>query len=143
MRGSVRDALSVVVGLAGIVALWFGLDRMLDTGSCSSGGPYISTRTCPDDTIWWTLLLIGGLLAWVGGLAISRQGLAEPGTGQLLWAVGFAGLGIALLLKAAFQDSVPPDARLGAYIIGGVFIPMGLGVGVSGLVKFLRDPQRR
>ena len=142
MRVSVRDALSVVVGLAGLVALGIGLDRMLNTGSCTSGGPYISTRTCPSDEIWWTLLLVLGLLAWLAGIFISRQGLVKPGTGQLLWTVGFAGLGTAVVIKAAVQDSMPADARLGAFIIGGVFIPMGLAAGIMGLVQLRRERPR-
>jgi hypothetical protein len=99
---------------------------MLNTGSCASGGPYVSIRQCPSGTIWWTLLLIGGVVAWIAGITSSRTGLTEWGTGQLLWAAGFTGIGVAVLVKAATQDSMPPDARLGAYIVGAVFVPMGL-----------------
>ncbi|MGI5242019.1 hypothetical protein [Dactylosporangium sp. CA-139066] len=141
MRASVRDALSIVVGLVGLAALGIGLNQMLNTGSCVSGGPYVSARQCPSDEIYWTLLLIFGLLVWLAGIFLSRQGLVRPGTGQLLWTLGFAGLGTAVLIKALVQDDVPADARLGAYIIAGVFIPMGLAAGVAGLLQ-LRGERR-
>jgi hypothetical protein len=142
MRGSVRDALSVVVGLVGLVMLGIGLDRMLNTGSCASGGPYVSARPCPDDTVWWTVLLAGGMIIWMAGLVLSRQGLVQPGTGQLLWTAGFAGLGATALIKAGVQDSMPADARLGAYIVGALCIPMGLAVGIAGLVQLRRERRR-
>src|SRR5690242_12732060 len=105
MTPRVRDASSLAAGLAGLAMLGAGVDQLLNTGSCTSGGPYITTRTCPSGTVWWTLLLIGGMLLWVAGIALSRQGLTEPGTGQLLWAIGFTGLGVLALVKAAVQHS--------------------------------------
>lgn len=130
----------MVAGLAGLVMLAAGLNHMLNIGSCSSGGPYVSTRTCPSGTIWWTLLLLGGILLWVAGIVVSRHGLAQPGIGQLLWSLGFAGLGLLVLIKAAVQDSMAADIRSGAYIMSGVFIPMGLAFGVGALLRRRRTP---
>jgi hypothetical protein len=126
MRGTPRDWFGIGAGVAGIVAMAFALNDMLNTGSCASGGPYVSVRACPDDEIWWILLLSLGTVAWIVGIISSRTGLAEWGTGQALWVGGFVGVGLAVLAKAIVQDSMPPDARLGAYIVGGVFIPIGI-----------------
>ncbi|WP_433222501.1 hypothetical protein ACQP00_23635 [Dactylosporangium sp. CS-047395] len=127
MTGRSRDALSLVLGLAGLLMLGFGLNQLANTGSCSSGGPYISTRTCPSGTWALTFLLIAGTVAWIAGIAVSRDGLKQ-GTGLLLWTVGFVALGVGGIIKVSIQDSVPPDARLGVYIMSAVFIPVGLGL---------------
>ena len=135
MRLTVREWVGVVVGGAGIIAMGLALDDKLDTGTCSSGGPYISTRACPDDALWWTIILVLGTIAWVAGIVSSRSGLKDFGTGQLLWAAGFTALAVLVIVKAATQDSMPADSRLGAYIMGAVFIPVGLGMVLPGLIK--------
>ncbi|MFI5912248.1 SHOCT domain-containing protein [Dactylosporangium sp. NPDC051541] len=127
MKPVVRDVLSVVLGLAGAAAMWVGMNWLLNTGNCASGGPYISTRSCPPGTITFSLVLGGGTLLWLAGIAASRKGLNARGTGQLVWLIGFVGLGLAVILKAALQDSMPSESRLGAFIMGGVFIPVGIG----------------
>ncbi|WP_433064051.1 hypothetical protein [Dactylosporangium sp. CS-033363] len=127
MTGRSRDALSIVLGAAGLLVLGFGLNQLANTGSCSSGGPYISTRSCPSGTWTMTYLLLAGTVAWVAGIAISRGGL-NKGTGLWLWTVGFTALGLGAIIKAATQDSVPSDGRLGILIMGAVFIPVGLGL---------------
>src|SRR5688572_826889 len=43
-----RSVASLALGLAGIVIAGIGLDRLLETGSCASGGPYATLRDCPD-----------------------------------------------------------------------------------------------
>ncbi len=75
---------------------------------------------------------------WILGIIVSKQGLFAPGAGQVLWTAGFAGGGAALLVKVLTQPSMPPDARLGASIVAAVFIPMGLVVGVIGVVQLVR-----
>ncbi|MFB9406631.1 SHOCT domain-containing protein [Dactylosporangium matsuzakiense] len=128
MKPVVRDVLSVVAGLAGVAAMAVAMHWLLNTGSCASGGPYLSRHACPPGTVPFTLVLVGGVLVWLAGIAISRNGLNGRGTGQWVWVAGFVGLGVAAILKSALQDSMPADARLGSYIMGGVFIPVGLGI---------------
>lgn len=141
MKTVVREVVSLVVGLIGIVLMGIGLDQVLDIGSCASGGSYAIARPCPEGTgnLFW--LLMAGAVLWILGIMVSKGFFYSPGAGQFLWTAGFAGGGGALLVKVLTQPSMPPDARLGASITAAVFIPMGLVVGIVGLVQLVR--QRR
>ncbi|MEV0457312.1 SHOCT domain-containing protein [Catellatospora methionotrophica] len=148
MKSLVREGTSLVVGLVGIVLLGLGLNQVLDIGSCASGGPYVIARPCPEghDSLFW--LSFVGALMWIAAIIASKHNFVGPGAGQILWTVGFAGGGIALLLKVLNQESMPPDARLGASIVAAVNIPMGLVVGIIGIVQLVRQrrkgqPRRR
>jgi len=133
-----RSVASLALGLAGIVIAGIGLNRLLETGSCSSGGRYVTLPDCPDGIELWMVLAPVGLVVWIAGLILSPAGLAEPGTGQVLWTALFAGGGFALLYKILTQPSLPPDAKLGGGIVTALFIPMGLTVGVIGIVQHRR-----
>ncbi|SCG75935.1 SHOCT domain-containing protein [Micromonospora coxensis] len=141
MKIAVREIASLVIGTIGIVLLGAGLNHVLDIGSCASGGSYAVARPCPEGTAVWFWLALTGALMWILGIIVSEQNFSAPGAGQILWTAGFAGGGVALLVKVLVQPSMPPDARLGASIVAAVFIPMGLVVGVVGLVQLVR--QRR
>ena len=78
---------------------------------------------------------------WILGIMVSKGFFYAPGAGQFLWTAGFFGGGTALLVKVLTQQSMPPDSRLGASIVAAVFMPMGLGVGIVGIVQLVR--QRR
>lgn len=138
MKTVAREITSLVIGLTGIVLLGVGLNQVLDIGSCASGGPYVIARPCPEGTtgIFW--MTMAGAIMWIVGIIVSRHAFLAPGAGQFLWTAGFAGGGIALLVKVLTQPSMPPDARLGASIVAATFIPMGLVVGVVGLVQLVR-----
>ncbi|WP_433199963.1 SHOCT domain-containing protein [Dactylosporangium sp. CS-047395] len=137
MNTLARQVVSLVVGLAGIVLLGIGINTVLDIGSCSSGGPYVSVRPCPEGTgtVFWLMIL--GVFGWVAGMLLSPRQFFAPGAGQVLWTVAFAGGGVALLVKVLTQP-MPPDAKLGASIMAAVFVPMGLGVGIVGVVQLIR-----
>jgi hypothetical protein len=131
-----REVLSLVVGGGGVFLLGYGLNHALGTGSCSSRG-YRGLDACPEGTALWSALLPIGLVVWFAGLFISREGLIRPGAGQLVWTLLFGGLGIAVLVRSA-QDAVPGDSRLGAYIMAGIFLPLGLAVLAVGVVQLAR-----
>jgi hypothetical protein len=141
MKTVVREIASLVIGLTGILLAGIGMNQVLDIGSCASGGPYVIARPCPEgsDALFW--LMFVGFLMWVLGILVSKRIFIEPGAGQFLWTAGFAGGGGALLIKVLTNSSMPPDARLGASIVAAVFIPMGLAVGVVGIVQLLRRRQ--
>lgn len=139
MKIVAREIVSLAIGLPGIVLLGVGLNHVLDIGSCASGGPYVITRPCPEDTAVWFWLLMTGAIMWIAGIGVSRQVFSRPGAGQILWTVGFAGGGAAVLVKVLTDPSMPPDAKLGASIVAAVFMPMGLAVGVTGLVQLVRQ----
>ncbi|MGB2571751.1 SHOCT domain-containing protein [Micromonospora citrea] len=141
MKIAAREIASLVIGVTGIVLLGIGLNRVLDIGSCASGGSYAIARPCPEGTGAWFWLAMAGALMWILGIIVSRQNFSAPGAGQVLWTAGFAGGGTAMLVKVLTQPSMPPDARLGASIVAAIFIPMGLVVGIVGIVQLVR--QRR
>jgi hypothetical protein len=138
MKTVVREIASLVVGLTGVVLTARGLNGALDIGSCASGGPYAITRPCPEgaDMVFW--MLAAGMVLWVVGMLVSKRVFVEPGAGQFLWVAGFAGGGGAVLVKVLTDPSMMPDARLGASIVAAVFIPMGLAVGIVGVVQLVR-----
>ncbi|GLY25797.1 SHOCT domain-containing protein [Micromonospora sp. NBRC 101691] len=139
MKTAARDIASLVIGLIGIVLLGIGLNHVLDIGSCASGGPYVTARPCPEGSTALFWLSLTGAIMWMLGIVASKQAFFQPGAGQVLWTAGFAGGGAALLVKVLTQPSMPPDARLGASIVAAVSIPMGLVVGVVGLVQLVRQ----
>jgi hypothetical protein len=141
MKLTMRAIASLVLGLGGVIILGIGISHVLDDGSCGSGGPYAIARPCPEESFIWTLLAPVGVAVWLAGLVTSKEGLLKPGAGQVVWTAGFAGGGFALLFKALTQPSLGADAKAAAYIMAAVFIPMGLAVGITGLVQVVR--QRR
>jgi hypothetical protein len=138
MKLSVRAILSLVFGFGGVAMLAIGLSRILDTGTCASGGPYAIARACPKGSGVWGILLPLGLFVWLLGVFVSKEGLVRPGTGQVVWTVGFAGGGIALLLKAFTQTSLGPGSNLGIFIMAAIFIPMGFAIWIPWLIRFVR-----
>jgi len=137
MNTVVREIASLVIGLTGVVLMALGLNHVLDIGTCASGGPYAITRACPEgsDAAFW--MLFAGMLMWAVGMLVSTR-IFEPGAGQVLWVAGFAGGGSAVLVKVLTDPSMPSDARLGASMLAAVFIPMGLVVGLVGVVQLVR-----
>lgn len=149
MRLTVRAAASLLLGFTGVVAAGAGLNRLLDVGTCASGGPSVIARQCPEDTTLWSLLLPVGFVIWMVGLFLSEEGLVKPGTGQIVWTTGFTGGGVALLIKV-LTSPIEPGAKFGLYAVAAVFIPMGLAFGIAGIVQLVRarrgdprDPRNR
>jgi hypothetical protein len=77
-----RGAVGLALMLVGIAAFLFGLYHLMKTGTCASGGPYVSARPCPAGTGGWVALLIGGVFAFLaGGAVFATRGrrATEPG----------------------------------------------------------------
>jgi hypothetical protein len=75
-----------VIGLglmiAGLAGFAFCLYELVKTGTCASGGPYVSARPCPSSTGYYVVGLIGGIVAFLAGGAIfATRGrtATEPG----------------------------------------------------------------
>jgi len=62
----VRKVLGTVLAVACFGLAVYALARLVQGGSCASGGNYVSTHQCPAGTGWWAaelpLGIIGGLL---------------------------------------------------------------------------------
>jgi hypothetical protein len=77
-RGAVGFALMAV----GLAAFGFGLWQLVKTGSCASGGPYVSARPCPAGTGLHIGALIAGIFVFLaGGALFATRGRpsTEPG----------------------------------------------------------------
>ena len=138
-----RAMASIGIGLLGTVIFALAINNILDTGTCGSGTPFEELQECPEGDAIWVILLPAGFVIFMAGLFTSKEGLVEPGSGQIVWTLFFAGIGLTLLVKAIVQDSLDADARLAAYIVAGVLIPMGAGVAIAGVVQLRRRSQER
>jgi hypothetical protein len=75
-----------VVGLAlmvaGVVGFAICLYELVKTGTCASGGPYVSARECPSSTPYYVGGLTGGIVLFlIGGwiFAVRGRRATEPG----------------------------------------------------------------
>ena len=57
----------MIGGVAGFV---FCLYELAKTGTCASGGPYVSARQCPSSTPYYIVGLIGGIFVFLAGGAL-------------------------------------------------------------------------
>jgi hypothetical protein len=77
-----RGALGLVLMLGAVAGLAITLYELVKTGTCASGGPYVSARPCPSSTPYY----IGGLIVSVfvflaGGALFATRGrpATDPG----------------------------------------------------------------
>jgi hypothetical protein len=75
----VRKVLGTLLAIACFGLALYALFRLVQGGSCASGGNYVSARQCPPGTGWWAFELpvgiVGGLLFL--GVGYVRFGRAE------------------------------------------------------------------
>jgi Short C-terminal domain len=124
--------LGMLVSLASLLLMTWALYHLVRTGTCASGGPYVSARPCPSDTgakilgltgSIFTLLIGGGIYAARGGKGYG----ATLGMGVVLWSLLFISLALATFV-AAFgpANNDAPGAKTAAIILALVFLPMGI-----------------
>jgi hypothetical protein len=119
---------------ASIVAIDWGIYHLMRTGSCASGGPYVSARPCPPGTGGHILAVIGGVFGGLIGVGVfaarGRSGERRESPyplGLLMWTLLFctiAGAGLYASLGPAAGDDAPKGT---AIFLAALFIPMGLG----------------
>ena len=122
------------LGLCGgaVVAFDNGLYELIHTGTCASGGPYVSARECPPGTGWHVLSLMGGIFGGLIGIAVytARGEGGRPARvplGAIMWALLFCSIAAVALLGAFGPANTGEDGvRIMAIVFGFVFIPMGL-----------------
>jgi hypothetical protein len=123
--------LGFAVATASLVAGAWALYHLTRTGTCASGGPYVSARPCPPGTGTHIVSLIGGVFGVLlaGGIYAARGGdhrRGPVGFGLMLWTLGFLMLAGAALLGAYGPARTGSGSQLGAIIVAAVFIPMAL-----------------
>lgn len=128
---------SVIVGLAvctaSLVGASWAIYHLVRTGTCASGGPYVSARPCPPGTGGQILALVGGIFGVFigGGIYMLRGGhrrTGRVGLGTMLWTLGFCMLAGGGILGAygPAHASASTGGKTGALIVAVVFIPMGI-----------------
>jgi hypothetical protein len=139
------------LALAGVSLVGFSwaLYHLVRTGTCASGGPYVSARPCPKGTGGHIVALIGGIFGgliavglWSASRPMDRTG---PGLGIVMWVLGFTLAGGAALL-AGVGPAHPSGggSTAGGIIVGAIFIPMGLAglFGVASSARTSRSSSR-
>jgi hypothetical protein len=89
--------------------------KLMDIGTCASGGPYVSANPCPEGTGARILLLTGSLFVYVIAILASGQGL-------FFYGLLFAALA-AVFIRGAITDD---DFAAVGYGVGALFAVMGL-----------------
>jgi Short C-terminal domain len=124
--------LGMIVCLVSLLVMTWALYHLVRTGTCASGGPYVSARPCPSDTGAKIVGLMGSIFALLIGGAIyaARGGKgygATLGMGVVLWSLLFISLAAATFVAAygpANNDA--PGAKTAAVILAIVFLPMAI-----------------
>jgi hypothetical protein len=125
----IANVLAGLVALGALALFELSLVHLLETGTCASGGPYVSARQCPSGTGAWiaglTLSIFVGLIASLVFVATAR---GKVGWGSIMFGAFFTVTAFVAGYAALFDDQAAsaPGAQLGGLIVAGVFLPMGL-----------------
>jgi hypothetical protein len=82
MSYGTRTLAGLALMLAGVGALAFGLYKVIDIGTCASGGPYVSARACPSNTgLYITMISASVFVFLIGGWIFAGRGrpATDPG----------------------------------------------------------------
>jgi hypothetical protein len=146
-----KTILGAALFLGGIVLFNVKLQELLDIGTCASGNVPFDIAPgyeCPEGIGADMMLLMGSIFAGLVGAAIFAFRGAPPwgdgkrrsltgtfGWATFAWGLFFAGTGVALLVGAPYGAVVDPetgetiarpDSQLGAKIVAGTFLVMGV-----------------
>ena len=123
--------LAGAIAVAALALACVELAKLMDTGTCASGGPYVSANPCPEGTGTQILLLIGAILVYVVAMLASGQAL-------FFYGLLFVALS-ALFIRGAITD----DGFTGVgYTVGAVFAVMGLVPMVIAIRGWFSDDDR-
>ena len=147
----VKTIVGAALFLGGVVLFNVKLQEVLDIGTCASGNvPYeiAPGYECPEGTGTTVLVMMGSIFGALIGAAIfafrgtppwsegKRRSLVGMfGWATFAWGLFFAGTGAALLLGGPYGEVVDPvtgevgprpDSQLGAKIVAGTFLVMGV-----------------
>jgi hypothetical protein len=132
IRYWLTSLLGMLIVLASLVVMSWAIYHLVRTGTCASGGPYVSARACPSDTGTKILGLMGSIFALlIGGAIYAGRGNkgygATLGMGVVIWSLLFISLAVATFVAAygpANNDA--PGAKTAAIVLMIVFLPMGI-----------------
>lgn len=139
MRYWAFTLLGLAIAGAAVVAADWGLYHVVRTGTCASGGPYVSARPCPPGTASYILALMGGVFGGLIGIGIyaARGPGGRPariGLGVIMWSLLFITISGSIALAAFGPASKGGSgSHTVAIILGAVFVPMGLAPLLTGI----------
>jgi hypothetical protein len=113
-----KKPLQLLVGAIAVGALalmCFEIAKLMDIGTCASGGPYVSANECPAGTGTRILLLTVAILVYTVAIIGSGQGM-------FFYGLLFVALSAMFIRGAVTDDGF---AAVG-YGVGGLFAIMGL-----------------
>jgi hypothetical protein len=150
MKYVVRTFIAMTLFAFCWVVIGYGINQMLQIGTCASGGPYEVARECPDGTGGIFFSLFGGILLLFVAAGIYLTRGAPPGgpppdnAGIVVWFwTGlFWSLAAGCFLAVWGPDANPgPGGKEGGLIVGF----MGLLFGAGGLLalKFGKGGRRK
>lgn len=139
-RYAIRGLLGVILGSAAIVVASLEIYHLVRTGSCASGGPYVSARPCPSGTglrivaLIASIFVIGPLSVFIfGSRAKGVKGVAGAGAlVGLLWTFGWIGMGSAAWV-AGHGPAHPASGGEGSTGVAITFWAIG-GISLLGLI---------
>jgi hypothetical protein len=116
------------VFLAGVALLELGVYRLVQIGSCSSGGTYQIRVQCPHSIwLWIGLVALGAVVGFLG-LALLSTEFSDAASGRLTsfaWSGGWIVTGIVSLV-AVYMPGTHAGAKTGGIIICVVFVALGV-----------------
>ncbi len=147
-RRPVGRTLLVVLGwvlcLGGLAIGCWAIYDLTQTGTCASGGPYVSARPCPEGTGLKIMSVFGATFLGLAGLAChaigsrGQRASSRIGFGLIMWSLLFLAIA-GTVAYAAFGPDAQPDndgARIAAIVLLVTFVPMALipllGIGALG-----------
>jgi hypothetical protein len=113
-----KRPLQIIAGAIALAALALAcleLAKLMDVGTCASGGPYVSARECPDGTGARMLLLTGAIVVYTVALIASGQGM-------FLFGLLFVALAAVFVRGGITDDDFGPVG----FGVGGMFAVMGV-----------------
>jgi hypothetical protein len=127
--------LTSAILLAALAAMAYGIVGLTETGTCASGGPYVSARECPDGT--GTTILIVSAGAAIFCLTTIVAAFRSFAAGTFWFGALFTVLG-ATFVYAELAGRVNGGGGVG-WFLGALFLAMGLLPLIGGAVVLWRQ----
>jgi Short C-terminal domain len=155
----IKAPLGLGMFFGGLILANVKLISLLETGTCASGNtPYQIAQPCPSGTGTDILILMGSIFATIIGIGLFAYRGDPPWDKNrpinldsdfsfpaFAWGIAFSGTGAVSLIAAFTNEAVKHNAgsKLGALIVGGVFLVMGLPVLFVSLRYLVHDLTHR
>lgn len=65
-----RTALGLLLVLGGVAGFGLCLVELMNTGTCASGGPYVSARPCPANTEYYAIGMFPAVISALAGIGV-------------------------------------------------------------------------